>query len=156
MDNMELITDPILPGPVRLRISDGYRHAENFEAETIEEFRINLVEAMNKFRAWKIEQFPVYQTRNRDRAKTLPQLYLHVRDTNYEMARNPLKSHWINAMTQRGTFPFVCVAALEQDGGATMWEAVLYTLRKMEQYAKFLGYHPSGEDHLGDFLKEVL
>lgn len=148
--------DPILSGPIRLRISDGYRHAENFEAATIEEFRLNALEAINRFRAWKIDQYPTYQTRNRDRAKTLPQLYLHVRDTTYEMARTPLKPHWINAMTGRGTFPFVCVEALEQDGGATMWEATLYTLNKMEQFAKFFGYHPSGEDKLGDFLKEVL
>ena len=62
-----------------LRITDGYRHAEEFDASDLHSFRVGLSAALRRFVEWRVAQFPEYQTRNRDVARRSdPMLHLHV------------------------------------------------------------------------------
>ena len=130
-----------------LRISDGYSHAEEFQAETISQFRPRLLAAMDRFVAWRVDQIPAYQTHKRAEAARDVRYQLHLRD--------PFAGGWLQ-VNNRSLIPYCDRRCLFRDGGQTMWAAVEFTHYHADQLARFFGRHPSGENVLGDFLREHL
>jgi hypothetical protein len=137
-----------------LRISNGHSHAEEFEAATLPQFRARFLEALDRFTQWRMDCYPPHQTRKREwEAKYDPLLQLHFRDPWMLATRGSVD--WVMCH-HLGMFPVVTRRAFFHDGGETMWRHVEFTARHVEEFAKFFGYHPNGEDRLGDFLKEAL
>jgi len=138
---------------MKMRLSDNRSHAEEFTANSFEEFTLEFLEAWNRFRDHELNKIPPYQTIKRARF-VMPMLSLHIRDYYHENGHNSNKPWWV-MVSRGGMFPCVGLNALRIDHGRTMWDHATSTERKCEELAKFLGYHMSGEDRLGRLLESI-
>ena len=135
-----------------LRVSDDYRHSEKFTVRSRPDLTRGLLDAIGCYLEWKNDYTPKLNSGNETVATShTPEFSLHLLDP--WMTRREGNSAWVVCSTEKGALPVVSARAAFLDGCATMWQAVLHTAHKVEETAKFLGYHENGEHRLSDLLK---
>jgi hypothetical protein len=112
---------------IKLRITDGYSHAEEFAATDIRSFRRGLAEALCRFTAWRISKFPEYQTKNRERARNDdPALHFHVHQRSGWFNVGAYPQAWGLGFKGAGRFPAASAKNLFSSS-EYLWDCVQQT-----------------------------